>query len=354
LVFCYHSEGALLVSRFGWVGVDLFFVLSGYLVSGLLFREFQQTGGLRIGRFLIRRGFKIYPSFYIFIALTVLFTAARGRVDPLAVARELLFVQNYFPGMWTHTWSLAVEEHFYLLLAAGMWWLARRPSPQPFSALPKIVGAICVGTLALRTILVYAAGAATQPMVYASHLRFDSLLTGVLIAYFQTSHPDALSRWMRHAGPWLMPVSVLLISPVAFMLREDAFMVAFGFSFVAWGFGLLLLSVLYPMKPAASPGRGARAMAALGRNSYAFYLWHGPVILTSDFWRPELASRGFDVNLGMNLVLTFAISTLLAVATTCWIEAPALRLRDRWFPGGASAPATAAPGLHELKPVAGL
>lgn len=68
LVFCRHTEGTLLLSRFGWAGVDLFFVLRGYLVSGLLFREYQQTQTIRAGRFLVRRGFKIYPQFYLFLA----------------------------------------------------------------------------------------------------------------------------------------------------------------------------------------------------------------------------------------------------------------------------------------------
>ena len=57
--------------NFGWVGVDLFFVLSGFLVSGLLFQEYQRHGKIRVGRFLIRRGFKIYPSFYVFIAAVI-------------------------------------------------------------------------------------------------------------------------------------------------------------------------------------------------------------------------------------------------------------------------------------------
>ncbi len=78
LVFSRHSTGALLVSHLGWVGVDLFFVLSGFLVSGLLFREYQQDGQLLPGRFLIRRGFKIYPQFYLLVVVTIFWTWLSG------------------------------------------------------------------------------------------------------------------------------------------------------------------------------------------------------------------------------------------------------------------------------------
>src|SRR6266851_2933114 len=83
VVFSRHIAFPI-IGRFGWVGVDLFFVLSGFLVSGLLFREFQRTGHVQPGRFLIRRAFKIYPQFYFMIGLSVACSAGwqleRGRV----------------------------------------------------------------------------------------------------------------------------------------------------------------------------------------------------------------------------------------------------------------------------------
>src|SRR5579872_3973764 len=91
--------------RAGWAGVDLFFVLSGFLVSGLLFREFQHTGRVDVPRFLVRRGFRIYPAFYAFLIATSL---ASGTIATRRFAAEALFVQNYVSGLWDHTWSLAV------------------------------------------------------------------------------------------------------------------------------------------------------------------------------------------------------------------------------------------------------
>src|SRR5205823_1760768 len=108
--FCIAGPLAIVSS----LGVDLFFVLSGFLISGLLFEELASTGELRVIRFLARRGLKIYPGFYAFIGLTALFNPAM--LHSRKMLSELLFLQSYLPRIWGHTWSLAVEEHFYLAL----------------------------------------------------------------------------------------------------------------------------------------------------------------------------------------------------------------------------------------------
>jgi peptidoglycan/LPS O-acetylase OafA/YrhL len=322
LVFCYHSPGALLINRFGWIGVDLFFVLSGFLVSGLLFREYQTTQQIRPGRFLFRRGMKIYPQFYFFILATLAIAAFEGHAPrPAQAAAELGFVQNYFPGMWTHTWSLGVEEHFYLLLTLAIVLLARRGGENPFRTLPIWIGSACALILTFRL-----ATWKLHPQisdlinVFPSHLRMDSLLMGVLIAYYHTFHKDQLTQWMRLAGPWVAPASIALLCPVTFLTREDPFMITIGFSLVAWGFGLLLLSVLYPTRVAKAP---PQAMVRLGQVSYAFYLWHGPILVACD---------SLNISMGLRMVLGFAASLAMAFLTTWLIEIPMLRLRDRLTP----------------------
>src|SRR5258708_39463837 len=102
----------------GWIGVDLFFVLSGFLVSGLLFREQMRYGTVRVGRFLVRRGLKIYPAFYCFLLATLVVITVSKKCPPAdQITGEVLFLQNYLGGVWNHTWSLAVEEHFYIGIA---------------------------------------------------------------------------------------------------------------------------------------------------------------------------------------------------------------------------------------------
>ena len=358
LVFAYHSEGALLISRFGWTGVDLFFVLSGFLVSGLLFREYQTTQQLKAGRFLMRRGLKIYPQFYFFIFATIALAWYIGKPPGLSQAlAELAFVQNYFPGIWSHTWSLGIEEHFYLLLTLAISILARRGGENPFRTLPLWIAASCVLILGLR-ILIWKLNPDITGYrnVFPSHLRIDSLLTGVLISYYHAFHPLKIAAWMRRFGGWAPPLSILLLAPVAVLLREDPFMVTIGFSLVSWGFGLLLLSVLYPSKPAPPPSRAARAMARLGQISYAFYLWQAPVLLAGDALNAYAEAHGKSIPLVLIVALTFGASIMMSVVTTKLIELPVLRWRDRYF-SDATVPqpeiVATGPRAIELLPAAG-
>src|ERR1700722_9204731 len=99
LVIAYHA-GVPVLRNAGWSGVDLFFVLSGFLVSGLLFSENKTFGKIRVGRFLIRRGFKIYPAFYLMLGVTALARFLVWHVDIFGPAwHEALFLQSYLPGL---------------------------------------------------------------------------------------------------------------------------------------------------------------------------------------------------------------------------------------------------------------
>ncbi|MEI6876293.1 MAG: acyltransferase, partial [Spirochaetota bacterium] len=109
--------------RLGRTGVELFFILSGFLIGGLLFRETSGTGRIDIWRFWIRRGFKIWPSYWLLLLVLAL-TRTTGYIDTRSIgtalqsaAMHLFFLQNYLPDNPNGpTWSLAVEEHFYLFL----------------------------------------------------------------------------------------------------------------------------------------------------------------------------------------------------------------------------------------------
>jgi peptidoglycan/LPS O-acetylase OafA/YrhL len=308
-----------MIGRFGWVGVDLFFVLSGFLVSSLLFREFQMTGDLQPGRFLIRRGFKIYPQFYFMIGVTAVWSS-RPHVELGRVLAEVFFFQDYYQGLWGSTWSIAIEEHFYLLLALGLIWMARRGG---FQQLPKWIGIVCVSTLALRIVTwMWRPDGSFSTHVTPTHLRIDSLLVGVLIGYLEANCAESVRAFMARFGAWIPFVSVGLLSPVSSMTLADPFIYTIGFSMSAWAFGLLLLSALHLKR---SPKAGA--MAWLGRISYAFYLWHGAVLL---------AFERAGIGPWKTMPLALGVTVLIAWATTKLIEQPFLRLRDTFAPSAGS------------------
>jgi peptidoglycan/LPS O-acetylase OafA/YrhL len=200
----------------GWIGVDLFFVLSGFLVSGLLFREYEKRGTISVKSFLIRRGFKIYPAFWLMILVSLAVLVWRGdHFKPLAVPGELLFVQNYAPALWGHTWSLAVEEHFYFFLVVVLFLLLKfRSDAPPFRLIPILFGALAVTCLSLRLVTAgFLPGFLDKLQIYPTHLRMDSLFFGVTISYFYHSYPVPFRTWARRWRGRLLLTGLLLLTP---------------------------------------------------------------------------------------------------------------------------------------------
>ena len=150
----------------GWVGVDLFFCLSGFLIAGLIFREHNQTGHFRMLRFWLRRGYKIWPCYFVAYGALVVLLGTRILVGTDSSKGTLLeltqnalinsvFLQNYLDcERWPHSWSLAIEEHFYtivpLLLCCGFWLARRFQWNPPRWQFPLFVLAFCGATLGLR------------------------------------------------------------------------------------------------------------------------------------------------------------------------------------------------------------
>ncbi|MFI5335295.1 MAG: acyltransferase family protein [Opitutales bacterium] len=328
----------------GWVGVDLFFVLSGFLVSGLLFREHRQSGRVSVGNFLIRRGLKIYPAFWVLIAYSFATRLYHGIPIPKkAFVCELLFVQNYGWGLWAHTWSLAVEEHFYLLLAALVWWLARRRA-EPFARLPLIFGVVAAACLGLRVLNTLRHPVYTfEGFLTPTHLRIDSLFLGVLLSYLV--HYRGLLERLRWFRPrWRVAAGLpLLLVPVYFFSREaDPWVNVLGYNVADLGSALLVLG---GAELASSPSRLLRGLGTFGAVSYSVYLWHVPVELWSyRFW----PAHRVDPMAYTGYMVTYVLGSLLVgYVMARLVEIPILKLRDRWFPsrraGRVPTPVMAAP-----------
>ncbi len=318
-VFLAVPLGAL--QRGGWIGVDLFFVLSGFLVSGLLFREWTKHGELRAGRFLIRRGFKIYPAFYVMFAIVLLWSASRGVWPGVGfVASEALFVQNYAPALFPHTWSLAVEEHFYLLLPLLLW-LVRGEKGRPFAALPRVFAVVALACLAMRIYGAWGRETAVRASFAPTHLRMDSLFFGVLLAWLAHFHGEALGHFVRRWRWALLSAAVVLAAPVfIFDLERTPWHFTFGFTALYLAAGALLLCALH------HPGRRG-ALSWIGFYSYSIYLWHIPV---ERILLPALLPRDFPQ--AAAAMLYVAASVAIGVLAAWLVELPLLRLRDRLFP----------------------
>src|SRR5262245_61287112 len=322
-------EFAHSLANLGWTGVDLFFVLSGFLVSELLFNEYQRSNALHVNRFLFRRAFKIYPAFYAFLIFTIVGMLVRGeRVRERFVLCEVLFLQNYFPHLpWTcHDWSLAVEEHFYLLLPLSLALLLKLNGN--LQRVPRVVLACMAGCLLLRI-----ATAIAIPKIhytthhFPTHLRIDSLAFGVLLGYWHSFHRQRFVAFATRWKTWLLALTAACILPAAILEQSNVFIETIGLTLLYVGYGALIVASFGMKTP---QNRLIKSIARIGAYSYSIYLWHGAVLL---WLMPVLLQQMPLINSFWRLLLVYTpLALLFGSLMSILVEWPFLRLRDRLLP----------------------
>lgn len=331
LVLLSHAHAPMFDGAF--FGVDLFFVLSGYLITSLLLKEVQATGRIDFWQFYRRRFYRLMPPLALFLLAYVLL-APHIWPDLEDVYSDalvsLLYLADYgiaffdSPDTLLHMWSLSVEEHFYLIWPVVLLWLVRRSTP---ATLWRSIAGIFVLGWAWRVLSVL-----WGQEFYEVFFRFDTrstgLLLGALLAALVAAEHPLLARMQRHL-PRLMwiPLAVPLL-----MVFEWGDMGA-----MVWGLTVVELAALVVLV-AVLPGQGlvyemlsAPSLVYIGKLSYGIYLWHYPVVrwLRAEFAWP------------VTVVLGFVISSALAALSFYTIERWALRRRD-------AAPRAAAPSsMHK-------
>lgn len=314
--------------RIGWSGVDLFFVISGFLVSGLLFDEFKRRGKIDLIRFFIRRAIRIYVPFYAFLIPSLLFRL--GNLDVTRIAVEVLFLQSYVGkwAIWNHTWTLAIEEHFYFLLGLLLFWISHsKHGAKAFGRLIPICFVVGTGCLFMRILTPFN----DRWVMQASHMRFDSLFFGVFISFLYRFHTTGFQQSVYKLRFVIGFFSILAFWPV-FSLEpgSEPWMTRFGFSCLYLSFGgFLSLCLIKKNTGAAAQNWFKKGLMFIGSISYSTYLWHMPA---GDIWRPLTKT---SLSPGMTWFY-FGLYLLTALAMgTIWyrfIEKPSLVWRDRKFP----------------------
>lgn len=312
----------------GWVGVDLFFVLSGYLIARHLVRAGIGSGQFGFARYLVMRALRIIPAYYAVLLLVAVGAFPLFPVDPnllgLRVAYHLLFLQDYLPSNINVVfWSLGVEEKFYLLAPVLVLALLRCRSARLQASL--IVLLFCL-PIALRTAAYLSL---TAPLDYPTfwrllrspfHMVLEGLVVGVAIAVAEHAGILRLSR--RAAGLILFAAATLLaiwLGSEDFMARidpTDAILQPPLIALLAAAMTLGAVGLAGTPMPCSGPFR------TLSRLSYSLYLVHYPLIPAA------MAVAGLTWKPGFWLYyLSFSLCAAMALHLT--VERPFLRLKDK-------------------------
>lgn len=334
-------RGAQRMTGLGWIGVDLFFVLSGYLIGSQLLRPYAQGKTVRPAAFYRRRFYRILPAYLVVLLLYLLVPVWREAPKLAPAWQFFTFTWNLVVGWghpaFSHVWSLCIEEHFYLLLPLLVLWLMRKPSLRKAGVL---IGVIVAAGILARTLIFFdelhplmAVGYAStaiylQGIYWPTYTRLDGLVVGVALASIKLFRPQWWHIAMKrgHAlllgGVACLGAAVWLFADIFSSPGRTVAAVAAGFPLLALGFGLCLLSSVSDngfLAKVRLPGAKVTAMLA-----YSLYLTHKEIIHLDRLYLPHVTARGTWTALPFLVVTCFMAASLLYFA----VERPFLLLRD--------------------------
>ena len=340
------------VAGAGWIGVDLFFVLSGFLITGVLLDDRERTAPMsaKLGRFYWRRTLRIMPLYYVacailfFVVPALPYFRAQPEIAMLPQSEPWYWLYGVnllsviHGGAWTpfntgHFWSLAVEEQFYLVWPLVVLATSRK-------TLVRVVAALIVaGPLVRLACLTFLGDAGPTAAYTISFARVDVLGAGALLAIMYRGDRD---RWMRLQAvtPWLGAIALAVFTLIAVRRgadeSHDPVMQILGYSVVALGMASLVAGLLRIDQPSRPLGRlfSAPPLRTLGKYSYCLYIVHYPLMAVMDLAWPHVH---IPPVLGSQLPAWTAYGAVLAassfaVAWVSWrlLESPILALKDRF------------------------
>lgn len=332
-IFGELPQTLLPVTYYGFMGVDLFFVLSGFLIGRQLLKPYLRGKRPSIREFYLRRAYRILPAYLAVVALYFLEPAWRDYPQLPPLWKFLTFTMNFgftfSTRAFSHAWSLCVEEHFYLVLPWLVLLMMRKPSMAKTIAL---IACVVTGGIALRWWLVSQyPDAVYESVYYPTYARLDGLLVGVCLALVHAFRPVWWKAWMRR-GHLLFAAGVACIAAVVCMFRgldlgsdtgPAKWGVIVGFPLLSLGLGMVTASAMSDngwLARVRVPG--AEMLATL---AFALYLTHKPVGHFVMLHAPRIAEPHGPASWLMYAVACLGAALVLHLA----VERPALWLRDR-------------------------
>ena len=321
-VMFYHYTESRYVP--GDLGVTLFFVISGFLITLLLIRENDRDGAVSLRGFYARRTLRIFPAYYAYILFSLGIDVARHHPwSPGLLASALAYVMNYYNALnghpvtsVAHAWSLADEEQFYLLWPA-LFLLLRRM--QPANAM-RWIAAVIVAVVAWRSYLYLGRGVGSAYVYNAFDTRCDSLAIGCMLAFASRTRTFSKLAGLVASHAW-MPLFTIGIVYASRVLAPAEYHYSVGFTVDSALMALLIVQLMQLADSMSWSWLDHRVTRFFGVISYPLYLYHG--------W-----GLAFATHLGRQaLPVTLVAATVLSVALACGsyyvVERPFLRLKKR-------------------------
>lgn len=313
-----------------FIGVNTFFVLSGFLITSLLIAEWDQYGAISLRRFYARRALRLLPALALVLVTFVAWNFMRSAAFGFASLRDALFPAFYVsnwgralgfdrPILFAHTWSLSIEEQFYLLWPLTLAFLLKRTAARASLIQYLLVTLFLFVTL---RILLVAGGASADRVFNGTDTRADSLLVGCFLAVLLGSgfyQPIPLLRVLVGLGAWS---AVLLLVSLSF--RHDfnrPFAENVWFFLCSLGAGLIILEIVTHEAGLLSRTFSQRWLVYGGKVSYGLYLWHAAIF-------QQIFGRGWSRP--QELLIAFLLTGLCTLGSYCLVERPCLEFKRRF------------------------
>lgn len=325
-------NGHFLWLQGGFVGVDIFFVLSGFLITALLVQEFRRTAGIGLKNFYFRRALRLLPALFALMLFCIAYALLLQPADKAAVTLKgvlytFFYVANWsqippFPpgiGALSHAWSLSVEEQFYIIFPLLLLVLLKLKSK-------RIVLAILCSLVTISMLLnvwFWHAGTPFLRMYFGTDTRANELLIGclaALILLWGTLQPSNRLKWAFHFVSLISLVGILISF---FLVRHfDPFVYNGGFTLISIGTAVLILDLLV-FPSILSRCFEFAPLVWIGKISYGLYLWHFPIFqATQKLFEGKTSPIFYEVT---GVVVTLVVATI----SYYFLEQPFLKLRRR-------------------------
>lgn len=312
------SPTLTVVAEAGAFGVDLFFVLSSFLITSLLLREHTSAARIHVRAFWIRRALRIWPLYFIYVSVIMLLERPPGwyAIGLVTFTSNWVAQHRWYTSATNHLWSIAIEEQFYLCWPLVLAWIGRR-------WLPAVAAAMIGSALAMRALLLASRANLTEHAVWQHTIvRLEPLALGILLAWIwsrRAPNGRLLPSWaalVAVGGGWVLVATLIRysVAPGRVMISPPI-----------WTYSVVDVILAGVLSTCLAAKRGVLAhpiLAYLGKISYGLYVFHFPVGYALLEW--------FDLRWPLRLALSFGLTVAVSALSYRFVEKPFLRLKARF------------------------